>query len=257
MDPPGRRGPGGRAYATRCCSIPDRHHRQAGGYSFSMNDLAGLLPLAEHLVAQLDSALGGPKRPATKRHGSGYWRAPPRRHGPCAAAAYGLSVEAQGEGPAAMAALFLAALTFRLEQRPALPLQTLLSTPVARSSRPTCWTRSSAWASRTRAWAIGEGDRAAEKAVTLEPRRRTVLEALVRPRRRGTVCVGDAGLAGRSRRVAGACRGPTSTTERRKSLQLFVRTWRRWRWARRAVHHDRLLELLSETRQWKSRWRCC
>ncbi len=235
---------------------------------FKRNDWPGLLPLAEHLVAQLDPRWAGPKRPATKGRASGTsWRAPPRRRAICAraAAAYGSSVEAQGEGPAAMAARRdLAALTFRLEQWPeaAAAYETLLSTPGGALKRADLLDA----LERLGVAYMRAGDPAKaiaplEKAVTLEPRRRAVLEALVEA----------AKAAGNDDAVVRHTHALLSVTEdrqakrellehvatihheRRKDPQRAIAAYMAaleiWPDERSIMH--RLLELLSETRQWK------
>ena len=70
---------------------------------FRRGDWTGLLPLAEHLVAQLDPALGVPEKPADERARLWYQLARAAEETgdlPRAAEAYGASLAAQGRGAA-------------------------------------------------------------------------------------------------------------------------------------------------------------
>src|SRR5262249_54465728 len=89
---------------------------------FRRNDWSGLLPLAEHLVAQLDPALGLPEKSADEKARLCYQLARAAEEtGDIARAtdAYETALAAQGEGPRALGPRRdLAALMFRLEKWP-------------------------------------------------------------------------------------------------------------------------------------------
>ncbi|HWJ55130.1 MAG TPA: tetratricopeptide repeat protein, partial [Vicinamibacterales bacterium] len=235
---------------------------------FRRSDWPGVLPLAEHLVAQLDPALGAPERSADEKARLWYQLARAAEETgdlPRAAAAYGSALAAQGEGPQAMAVRRdLAALTFRLEQWPeaAAAYERLLSTPGGALKRPDALAAlEHLGIAYLRAGEPAKAIEPLEKALTLEPRRRVVLETLV-----------EAGkAAGNDDTVVRHTQALLSVTEdRKKKLELlehvatihherrqdpqraiaaYMAALEIWPDERSIMH--RLLELLSETKQWK------
>jgi len=235
---------------------------------FRRNDWSALLPLAEYLVGKLDPALGLPERPADER--ARLWVQLARATEelgdlPRATDAYAKALEAQGEGPHALAARRdLAALMFRLEKWPeaAAAYEALVAAHAGEMKRPDMLAALErlglAHAS------AGEPARAIaplEKALALEPRRRVVLEALV----------DAAKAAGDDDAVVRHTQALLSVTEdRQKKLELlehvatihherrkdpqraiaaYMAALEIWPEERSIMH--RLLELLSETKQWK------
>src|SRR5262245_25548111 len=153
---------------------------------FRRSDWKGLMPLAEHLVAQLEPTLGVPEKPPEEQARLWYQLARAAEETgdlPRAAAAYGSSLAAQPEGPQTLAPRRdLAALTFRLEQWPeaAAAHEALLAAHANELKRPDLM---AAMERLGIAYMLaGEPAKAIaplEKALALEPRRRVVLEALV------------------------------------------------------------------------------
>jgi tetratricopeptide (TPR) repeat protein len=235
---------------------------------YKRNDWPGLLPLAEHLVGQLDPALGAPEKTAEEKARLWYQLARAAEGTgdlPRAAAAYGSALEAQGDGPPSMPARRdLAALTFRLEQWPeaAAAYETLLSTPGGALKRGDVLDALERMGvAYMRAGEPAKAIAPLEKAVTLEPRRRAVLEALVEAAKasgnddavvrhtQALLAVTEDRQAKREllEHVA------TIHHERRKDPQRAIAAYMAaleiWPDERSIMH--RLLELLSETRQWK------
>ena len=235
---------------------------------FKRNDWAGLLPLAEHLVGQLDPALGAPERPPEEKARLWYQLARAAEETgdlPRAVAAYGSSLEAQGQGPASMAARRdLAAMKFRLEQWPeaAAAYEALLSTPGGVLKRPDVLEAlEHLGIAYMRSGDPGKAIVALEKALTLDSRRRPVLETLV----------DAAKAAGNDDAVVRHTQALLQVTEdrekkrellehvatihheRRKDPQRAIAAYMAaleiWPEERSIMH--RLLELLSETKQWK------
>ena len=197
-------------------------------------------------MAQLDPALGGPEKTAEEKARLWYQLARAAEETgdlPRAAAAYGSSLAAQGEGPPSMPARRdLAALTFRLEQWPeaAAAYETLLSTPGGALKRADVLDAlERLGVAYMRAGEPAKAIAPLEKAVTLEPRRRAVLEALVEAgegggerRRRRSPHAGAAGGDGGSRRRSGSCWSTSrrfTTSGARIRSGRSPRTWRRWR----------------------------
>ena len=235
---------------------------------FRRSDWTGLLPLAEHLVAQLDPALGHPDKPAEEKARLWYQLARAAEETgdlPRATAAYGTSLEILPEGPQAVASRRdLAALAFRQEQWPeaAAAYETLLAAQGSALRRPDMLVALERQGlAYMRAGEPAKAIAPLEKALTLEPRRQAVLEALV-----------DAGKeAGDDDAVVRHTQALLSVTEdrqkkrdllehvatihheRRKDPQRAIAAYRAaleiWPDERSIMH--RLLELLSETKQWK------
>jgi tetratricopeptide (TPR) repeat protein len=235
---------------------------------FRRSDWKGLLPLAEHLVAQLEPALGVPEKPPEERARLWYQLARAAEETgdlPRAAAAYGSSLASQPEGPQTLAPRRdLAALTFRLEQWPeaAAAHEALLAAHAGALKRPDLLAAlERLGVAHMRAGDPGKAVPPLEQALTLEPRRRVVLEALVEA----------AKAAGNDDAVVRHTQALLQVTEdrekkrellehvaeihheRRKDPQRAIAAYMAaleiWPDERSIMH--RLLELLSETRQWK------
>jgi tetratricopeptide (TPR) repeat protein len=235
---------------------------------FRRNDWTGLLPLAEHLVSQLDPALGVPDKPAEEKARLWYHLARAAEEtGDLARAgeAYAKSLEAQPEGPQTLAPRRdLAALTFRLEQWPeaAAAHESLLAGHAGALKRPdTLAALERLGIAYMRSGDPGKAIAPLEKALTLEPRRRVVLEALVEA----------AKAAGDDETVVRHTQALLTVTEDRKTkrellehvaeihherrkdpqraIAAYMAALEIWPEERSIMH--RLLELLSETRQWK------
>ncbi|HMF42264.1 MAG TPA: hypothetical protein VKQ32_16430 [Polyangia bacterium] len=235
---------------------------------FKRGDWSGLLPLVEHLIGQLDPALGLPERSADEKARLWYQLARATEELgdiPRATDAYAKALEAKGEGPHALAARRdLAALMFRLEKWPeaAAAHEALIAGHAGELKRPEML----AALERLGLAHVSAGEPARaiaplEKALALEPRRRVVLEALV----------GAAKTAGDDDAVVRHTQALLSVTEdRKKKLELlehvatihherrqdpqraiaaYMAALEIWPDERSIMH--RLLELLSETRQWK------
>jgi tetratricopeptide (TPR) repeat protein len=235
---------------------------------FKRSDWTGLLPLAQHLTAQLDPALGAAEKPADEKARLWYQLARAAEETgdmPRATDAYGKALDAQGDGPRALAPRRdLAALTFRLEKWPeaAAAYESLIAGHAAELKRPdTLAALEQLGVAYMRA---GEPARAIpplEKALTLEPRRRAVLEALVEAGK----AAGDDDAVVRHTQALLSVTDDRQTKrellehvatihhERRKDPQRAIAAYMAaleiWPDERSIMH--RLLELWSETRQWK------
>jgi len=235
---------------------------------FRRADWTGLLPLAEHLVAQLDPALGHPDKPAEEKARLWYQLARAAEETgdlPRAAAAYGTSIEASPDGPQALAPRRdLAALTFRLEQWPeaAAAYEMLLSAQGNALRRPDMLTALERQGiAYMRAGEPAKAIAPLEKALTLEPRRRAVLEAVVEAAKAAgdddTVVRHTQALLSviedRKAKLELLEHVATIHHERRKDPQRAIAAYMAaleiWPDERSIMH--RLLELLSETKQWK------
>jgi len=236
---------------------------------FKRNDWTGLLPLAEHLVAQLDGGLGVEGRPPDEKARVWYQLARASEEtGDLARAAdaYGKSLEAQGEGAQALAARRdLAALMFRMEKWPqAAAAHEALVGAVGASElkRPEMLAALERLGiAYMRAGEPAQAIPALEKALALEPRRRVVLEALLEAGK----AAGDDDAVVRHTQALLAVTDDRQTKrdllehvatihhERRKDPQRAIAAYMAalqiWPDERSIMH--RLLELLSETKQWK------
>ncbi|HXT99781.1 MAG TPA: tetratricopeptide repeat protein, partial [Polyangia bacterium] len=235
---------------------------------FKRGDWTGLLPLAEHLVAQLDPALGVPERPADEKARLWYQLARAAEETgdlARATAAYGSSLEAQAAGPQALASRRdLAALTFRLEQwaEAAAAYETLLTSNEGALKRPDMLAAlERQGVAYMRAGEPAKAIAPLEKALNLEPRRRVVLEALVEAAKAAgdddTVVRHTQALLSviedRKKKLELLEHVATIHHERRKDPQRAIAAYMAaleiWPDERSIMH--RLLELLSETKQWK------
>jgi tetratricopeptide (TPR) repeat protein len=232
------------------------------------SDWTGLLPLAEHLVAQLDPALGLPEKSGEEQARLWYQLARATEETgdlPRALDAYGKAIAARADGPQAMAARRdLAALTFRQERwaEAAAAYETLLSTPGGSLKRPDALAALERLGqAHMRAGEPAKAIAPLEKALTLEPRRRAVLEALVEA---GKVAGDDdvvvrhtqallSVIEDRKKKLELLEHVATIHHERRQDPQRAIAAYMAaleiWPDERSIMH--RLLELLSETRQWK------
>ena len=237
-------------------------------FRFKRGDWKGLLPLAEHLVSQLDPALGLPDRPAEEKARLHYQLARAYEEtGDLARAgeAYAASLAAQPEGPQTLAPRRdLAALAFRLEQWPeaAAAHESLLTSHAGALKRPDMLAALERLGiAYMRAGEPARAISPLEKALALEPRRRVVLESLV----------DAAKAAGDDDTVVRHTQALLQVTEdrekkrqllehvaeihheRRKDPQRAIAAYMAaleiWPDERSIMH--RLLELLSETKQWK------
>ncbi|HEY7375473.1 MAG TPA: tetratricopeptide repeat protein, partial [Polyangia bacterium] len=236
---------------------------------FKRGDWAGLLPLAEHLVAQLDPALGVEDRPGAEK--ARLWHQLARaaeETGDLARAtdAYGKALEAEGQGATAQALAArrdLAALLFRMEKWPqaAAAHEALLAGGGELKRTEALAALERLGVAYMRAGEPAQAIPALEKALTLEPRRQVALEALVEAGKaagdddvvvrhtQALLSVTDDRQAKRDllEHVA------TIHHERRKDPQRAIAAYRAaleiWPDERSIMH--RLLELLSETKQWK------
>jgi tetratricopeptide (TPR) repeat protein len=234
---------------------------------FKRGDWSGLLPLAEHLVAQLDPALGVAEKPAGER--ARLWHQLARaaeETGDLARAtdAYGKALEAQGEGVQAVASRRdLAALLFRMERWPeaAAAHEALLASAGELKRSDALAVLERLGVAYMRAGEPARAIPALEKALTLEPRRRAVLEALVEA---GKAAGDDDTVVRHTQALLAVTEDrqakrdllehvATIHHERRKDPQRAIAAYRAaleiWPDERSIMH--RLLELLSETKQWK------
>jgi golgin subfamily B member 1 len=235
---------------------------------FRRNDWNALLPLAERLAADLDPALGVPDKPAEERARLWYQLARAAEETgdlPRAATAYAASLNAQAEGPQTLAPRRdLAALTFRLEQWPeaATAHEALLAAHANALKRPDLLAALERLGiAHMRAGNPAGAIAPLEKALALDPRRRVVLEALVEAAR---AAGNDDAVVRHTQALLQVTEDRTKKREllehvaeihheRRKDPQRAIAAYMAaleiWPDERSIMH--RLLELLSETRQWK------
>jgi tetratricopeptide (TPR) repeat protein len=235
---------------------------------FRRNDWNGLLPLAERLVSELDPALGLPEKSADERARMHYQLARASEETgdlARAAEAYAASLAAQPEGPQTLAPRRdLAALTFRLEQWPeaAAAHESLLAGHASALKRPDLLAALERLGiAYLRAGEPAKAISPLEKALAMEPRRRVVLEALVEAAK----AAGDDDTVVRHTQALLQVTEDRKTKrellehvaeihhERRKdpmrAIAAYMAALEIWPDERSIMH--RLLELLSETKQWK------
>jgi golgin subfamily B member 1 len=235
---------------------------------FRRGEWSSLLPLAERLAADLAPALGVPDKPAAERARIWYQlgrAAEETGNLPRAVEAFTEALAAVPEGPQTLGPRRdLAALRFRLEQWPeaAVAHELLLVTHGAELKRPeTLAALERIGIAHMRAGNPAKAIEPLEKALTIEPRRRVVLEALVEAAK----AAGDDDAVVRHTQ---ALLSVTEDREKKRELLEHVATIHHERrkdpqraiaaymaaleiWPdERSIMH-RLLELLSETRQWK------
>ena len=235
---------------------------------FRRGDWTSLLPLAERLVADLTPVLGVPEKPPEEKARLWYQlarAAEEKGELARAAEAYGASLAALPEGPQTLAPQRdLAALTFRLEQWPeaAAAHEALLAGHGGALKRPeTLAALERLGIAYMQAGEPAKAIAPLEKALTLEPRRRVVLEALVEAAK----AAGDDDAVVRHTQALLSVTEDRKTKlellehvatihhERRKDPQRAIAAYRAaldiWPDERSIMH--RLLELLTETKQWK------
>ena len=235
---------------------------------FRRGDWSSLLPLAERLAADLAPALGVPDKPAEERARIWYQlgrAAEETGNLPRAAEALPTALAAVPEGPQTLGPRRdLAALRFRLEQWPeaAVAHELLLVAHAAELKRPeTLAALERIGIAHMRAGDPAKAIEPLEKALTIEPRRRVVLEALVEAAK----AAGDDDAVVRHTQALLSVTEDRETKrellehvatihhERRKDPQRAIAAYMAaleiWPDERSIMH--RLLELLSETRQWK------
>jgi len=235
---------------------------------FRRGEWTSLLPLAERLVADIAPVLGVAEKPAEEKARLWYQLARAAEETgdlSRAAEAYTEALASLPEGPRTLAPRRdLAALTFRLEKWPeaAAAHEALLAGHASELKRPEML----AALERLGVAYMRAGDPAKaiqplEKALALEPRRRVVLEALVEAAK----AAGDDDTVVRHTQALLSVTEDRKTKlellehvaeihhERRKDPQRAIAAYMAaleiWPDERSIMH--RLLELLSETRQWK------
>jgi tetratricopeptide (TPR) repeat protein len=235
---------------------------------FRRGEWTSLLPLAERLVADLVPALGVPEKPPEERARLWYQLARAAEETgdlARAAEAYRAALAAVPEGPQTLAPRRdLATLTFRLEQwsEAAAAHEALLAGHGAELKRPEILAALERLGiAHMRAGEPAKAIPPLEKALTLEPRRRVVLEALVEAAK----AANDDDAVVRHTQALLSVTDDRKTKrellehvatihhERRKDPQRAIAAYRAaleiWPDERSIMH--RLLELLSETKQWK------